>query len=75
MTPQKMLDYCVLEVEHLNPGEVFLVRDLFKGYEWARCSLSLRVTLGTLFLNFASNSDTVKPIEKARQGQQRYQKI
>ena len=75
MTPQNLLDYCIDEIKHLNSGDIFSVRDLFKGYEWSRYPLALRITLGTLFLNYASNSDTVKPLEKTKQGQQRYERL
>ena len=53
--------------------EIFLVRDLFKGYEWNRISRSDRLLLGTLFLNYVHTSGTrLKPIEKTSSGQQKY---
>ncbi|CUX55503.1 hypothetical protein BN3590_02151 [Clostridium sp. C105KSO15] len=61
------------EVTNLKYGEVFLVRDLFKGYEWNRISRSDRLLLGTLFLNYIKNADTrVEIIEKTTSGQQKY---
>lgn len=61
------------EVINLKYGEVFLVRDLFKGYEWNRISRSDRLLLGTLFLNYIKNADTrVGVIEKTTSGQQKY---
>jgi len=76
MTPQNLLDYCIAEMNHLNEGDIFVIRDLFKGYEWAKYPLALKITLGTLFLNYASNnSDIVKPLDKTKQGQQRYEKL
>ena len=75
MTPQNLLDYCIKETKQLSTGDVFFVRDLFKGYVWSKYPLTLRITLGTLFLNYASNSGDIKPIEKARQGQQKYEKL
>lgn len=45
----ELLDIAKSETEALNPGEVFLLRDLFKGYEWNRISRSDRLLLGTLF--------------------------
>ena len=76
MTTQDLLDYCISEINHLNSGEVFQVRDLFQGYKWRRLPRASRITLGTLFFNYASNtSKTVKVFEKSAQGQQRYQKI
>lgn len=54
-------------------NEIFLVRDLFKGYEWNRISRSDRLLLGTLFLNYVHSSETqLEPIEKTSSGQQKY---
>lgn len=44
-----LLNIAIKETERLNQGKVFLVRDLFKGYEWNRISRSERLLLGTLF--------------------------
>ena len=45
------LEQAILETKFLNKGEVFLVKDLFKGYEWNRIPRKSRLLLGTLFLN------------------------
>lgn len=69
----ELLEIAKAEINHLNPGEVFLLRDLFKGYEWNRVSRSDRLLLGTLFLNFMRNENNrVKIIEKTSSGQQKY---
>lgn len=61
------------EIANLSEGEKFLVRDLFKGYEWNRISRSDRLLIGTLFLNFIKSDEVcVEPIEKTSSGQQRY---
>ena len=46
-----LLNMAINETTKLNNGEFFLLRDLFKGYEWNRISRSNRLLLGTLFLN------------------------
>ena len=52
---------------------LFLVRDLFKGYEWNRISRSDRLLLGTLFLNYVHTTGTyIEPIEKTSSRQQKY---
>jgi hypothetical protein len=72
----RLLEIAILETENINSNEVFLVRDLFKGYEWNRISHSNRLLLGTLFLNYANrNNSSFVPIEKTSSGQQRYQKV
>ena len=70
-----LLEQAINETAHLNPGEVFLVKDLFRGYEWNRISRSERLLLGTLFLNYIkSHPDIVDVLEKTSSGQQRYSK-
>ena len=72
-TVNELLDEAKNELSKLKPGEVFLVRDLFKGYEWNRISRSDRLLLGTLFLNYIKTNDIgVDAIEKTSSGQQRY---
>jgi len=72
-TVNVFLEIAKQETENLISGEVFLVRDLFKGYEWNRISRSDRLLLGTLFLNYIKNADTrVEIIEKTTSGQQKY---
>ena len=48
-TVNKLLDITKSELANLLPTEVFLVRDLLKGYEWNRISGSDRLLFGTLF--------------------------
>ena len=68
-----LLNTAINETENLNKGEVFLVRDLFKGYEWNRISRSQRLLLGTLFLNYVNISKNyMQAIEKTSSGQQKY---
>lgn len=74
-TVNELLDMTKRELANLKSGEIFLVRDLFKGYEWNRISRSDRLLLGTLFLNYIKTDGIgVDPIEKTSSGQQRYRK-
>lgn len=71
----ELLDLAKSEMKNLNPGEIFLLRDLFKGYEWNRISRSDRLLLGTLFLNYINTTNNgVTAIEKTSSGQQKYAK-
>ena len=47
-----LLDMAIKEADNLFDGEEFLVKDLFKGYEWNRIPRKDRLLLGTLFLNY-----------------------
>lgn len=70
-----LLDQAIREVDQLFNGEIFLVKDLFKGYEWNRIPLKDRLLLGTLFLNFVNKTPgSIIAIEKTSSNQQRYRK-
>ena len=64
------------ELTNLQSGE-FLLKDLFKGYEWNRIDRKTRLLLGILFLNWVrtTNEDKIKIIEKTSSGQQKYKII
>jgi len=72
----ELLELAIKETENLNDGEVFLVKELFKGYEWNRIPRKDRLLLGTLFLNHVNgHAGKMQPIEKTTSGQQKYRKI
>ena len=61
----KLLDDAIKETSKLNYGEIFLVKDLFKGYFWKRIPHSNRLLLGTLFLNYVNQkTGSIQKIEK-----------
>ena len=71
-----LLSKAINETARLNKGETFIVRDLFKGYEWNRISRGDRLLLGTLFLNYVNSEYVnVAPMEKSSSGQQKYQRL
>ena len=71
-----LLEKAINETAKLNDGEIFLLRDLFKGYEWNRISRRNRLLLGTLFLNKVNNENLdVSVSAKTSSGQQKYQII
>jgi len=72
----KLLDEAVKETESINEGEIFLLKDLFKGYFWNRIMRKDRLLLGTLFLNeINKTSGNILAIEKTSSKQQIYKKI
>jgi len=72
----RLLEEAVKETEKLSDGEVFLVKDLFKGYAWNRIPRKDRLLLGTLFLHGVNQMNGhLKAIDKAPSNQQRYMKI
>ena len=63
------------ETEYINDGEIFLLKDLFKGYEWNRISRKNRLLLGRFFLFFVNRTGgNIVAFEKTSSNQQRYQK-
>ena len=48
-TVNELLEMAKRELTNLKSGEIFLVRDLFKGYEWNRISRSDDSSLAPYF--------------------------
>lgn len=68
-----LLNIAISETTKLHEDEIFLLRDLFKGYEWNRISRNTRILLGTLFLNKITNENLgIEVNEKTSSGQQKY---
>ena len=69
-----LLKQAISETHNLVQGEVFLVKDLFKGYEWNRIMRKDRLLLGTLFLKHVNDgqSSNIEAIDKTSSNQQRY---
>ncbi|MBU3092196.1 single-stranded DNA-binding protein [Clostridium sp. CF011] len=66
-------DLAIKETENLQDNEIFLVKDLIKGYLWNRIPRNDRLLLGTLFLNYVNKTNVkIIAIEKTSSGQQRY---
>lgn len=74
---ETLVDYAIKELENIKSGEIFMVRDIWKGYEWNRFGKAERLLVGRLFHDkvMAQNPPTVKKIEKSPSKQQRYIKI
>lgn len=72
----RLVEEAVKETDNLETGEIFLVKDLFKGYVWNRLAVRDRHLLGILFLNYVSKTvDDIQTFEKTSSGQQKYKKI
>jgi len=71
----ELLNKAESELVNLRQGERFLVRDLFKGYEWNRIAESDRKTLGRMFLcEYEKGAIEVNKLAKNNQSQQWYSK-
>lgn len=72
------LKRAISEIPQLNLGEEFLVKDLFKGYEWNRLRIGERRTLGSLFLNEVKNGqlrNKIEVVNKNSANQQLYARV
>ena len=55
----ELLEYAKSEVENIQTGETFALKDLFKGYECKRIKQGDKSILGTFFLNFAQSTQEI----------------
>jgi hypothetical protein len=64
-------------VKELQPSEQFIVRDLFRGFEWNRIQKGDRTRLGAAFhvWALAGGKSSLKPLGKTPQNQQIYEKL
>lgn len=72
------LKQAISEISYLKTGEEFLVKDLFKGYEWNRLGIGERRTLGSLFLNEVKHGHLqtyIGIVNKNSANQQLYMKL
>lgn len=73
----ELYQIAVSTLDDLEEEEKFIVKDLFRGFEWARISRPYRTKLGSLFLLYAKGDgrNTVEILGKTPQNQQIYQKM
>lgn len=69
-----LLEQALEETKNLKKGEIFIVKDLFKGYLWNRYSKNDRLLLGRIFLDKVNKEiDYIEVIErKSASNQQKY---
>lgn len=58
----ELLNEAIKETANLKEEEIFLVKELFKGYEWNRIPRSERILLGTLFLHHINKGRIPTPV-------------
>lgn len=64
-------------LNELQTGEIFIVKELFRGFEWNRIAKGNRTKLGSMFFNYANNEGEtiIEPLGKTPQNQQQYKRI
>jgi hypothetical protein len=73
---ESLVVHAISEIPNLYPGEKFMVRDLFLGYEWNRLSNYVRANVGSGFYHQYAQNDGSQVIilEKSARNQQIYSK-
>ena len=61
---KKIIKEAWQETKNLKEGEVFLLKDLFKGYKWNRIKTETRSSLGRLFLEKVQKKNQSKQQKK-----------
>ncbi len=70
-----LLDMAKHESHLLQSGEKFILRDLFKGYQWDRISDTNRKEVGKKYWNFVHHEiDHIEVLDKTDEGQQKYKR-
>ena len=75
VTLEELIQMVNSALPYVESGEKFIVRDLFRGFEWNRIPRALRTKLGSMILILSGNgglSSSIKPIGKTPQNQQIY---
>lgn len=75
-TLNELLDLAKESTKDLNAGEIFIVKDLFRGFEWNRIAPGIRTKLGSMYFAYAQElgSSDIQPLGKTPQNQQKYKK-
>ncbi|NMD72796.1 single-stranded DNA-binding protein [Bacillus sp. DNRA2] len=70
------MDMVKVTLREIKPGENFVVKDLFRGFEWNRISRGNRTKLGSLFISYSysEGKDLIERFGKTPQNQMMYQK-
>ena len=74
ISANQLLQEAIKTLDQLESGDSFVVKDLFPGIRWNKFPKNERLTLGTLFLNYAKTegSNKITPDGKNSANQQRY---
>lgn len=69
-----LFEIAIKSTENLTPNEEFIVKDLFRGFEWNRIPKGNRTKLGSQFFSYVNSDkcENIIALNKTPQNQQRY---
>lgn len=69
-----LFEIAIKTTENLTPNEEFIVKDLFRGFEWNRIPKGNRTKLGSQFFSYVNSDkcENIIALNKTPQNQQRY---
>lgn len=69
-----LFEIAIKATEDLSPNEEFIVKDLFRGFEWNRIPKGNRTKLGSQFFTYVNSNkcENIITLGKTAQNQQRY---
>ena len=75
-TLNNLFDMAVEATRDVVPGETYIVRDLFRGFEWNRIQKGNRTKLGAMYFSYAKTEapSEIESLGKTPQNQQMYRK-
>jgi hypothetical protein len=75
-TLDELFDLAKASTNDVVSDEIFIVKDLFRGFEWNRIHKGNRTKLGSMYFAYAKNEgkNEIDPLGKTPQNQQMYQK-
>ena len=75
-TLKQLFDLAKKSTNDVEIGEIYVVKDLFRGFEWNRIPKGNRTKLGSMYFSYAQNESNcdITPLGKTPQNQQKYEK-
>lgn len=77
-TLEELYETVIGTLNDVKCGEVFIVKELFRGFEWNRIPKSFRTKLGSMVFSYAKGEEgslIIEPLDKTPQNQQKYKKL
>ena len=76
-TLEQLFHIVIATLGDVESGEIFIVKELFRGFEWNRISKSNRIKLGSMVFAYATHEgvQSIEPLDKTPQNQQKYKKL